>query len=138
MSVRPSVRRLVGRSVSEHESKSVKMRISAPDHPSATGGRVSGLVFCDSLPLTGFLTLKQWSLTLYRITVILTVLRQVLLGLGNDVASRDSLFTSIADTFQEFVVEYAELMTEDDERLGDLKKILRYILKFKENDARAN
>jgi len=60
-----------------------------------------------------------------RITVILTVLRQVLLGLGNDVASRDSLFTSIADTFQEFVVEYAELMTEDDERLGDLKKILR-------------
>ena len=69
---------------------------------------------------------------LIRITVILTVLRQVLLGLGNDVASRDSLFNSIADTFQEFVVEYAELMTEDDERLGDLKKILRFALR--END----
>ena len=37
MSVRPSVR--------EHESKSVKMRISAPARLSATGGRVSGLVF---------------------------------------------------------------------------------------------
>ena len=37
-SVRPSVR--------EHESKSVKTRISAPAHLSATGiGRVSGLVY---------------------------------------------------------------------------------------------
>ena len=35
----------VGPSVREHESKSVKTRISAPAHPSATGiGRVSGLV----------------------------------------------------------------------------------------------
>ena len=34
--VRPLIR--------EHESKSVKTRISAPAHPSATGGRVSGLV----------------------------------------------------------------------------------------------
>ena len=34
----------VGRSVGEHESKSVNTRISAPAHPSATGGRVSGLV----------------------------------------------------------------------------------------------
>ena len=36
---------LVGWSVRERESKSVKTRISAPAHPSATGiGRVSGLV----------------------------------------------------------------------------------------------
>ena len=41
----PSVRLLVGWSVCEHKSKSVKTRISAPAHPSATGiGRVSGLV----------------------------------------------------------------------------------------------
>ena len=40
----PSVRWLVGRSVRNHESKSVKTRISAPAHPSATDGRVSGLV----------------------------------------------------------------------------------------------
>ena len=40
----PSIRRSVGRSVGEHKSKSVKMRISAPAHPSATSGRVSGLV----------------------------------------------------------------------------------------------
>ena len=39
-SVRPSVRRSVG----VHESKSLKTHISAPAHPSATGGRVSGLV----------------------------------------------------------------------------------------------
>jgi len=39
-------------SVREHESESVKTRISAPAHPSATGiGRVSGLVFLCS-PLT--------------------------------------------------------------------------------------
>ena len=42
----PSVRPSVG----EHESKSVKTRISAPAHPSATGGRVSGLVAKVSLP----------------------------------------------------------------------------------------
>ena len=51
MSVRPSVGRSVGPSVrwsvGEHESKSVKTRISAPAHPSATGGRVSGLVFSE-------------------------------------------------------------------------------------------
>ena len=41
MSVRPSV----GWSVGEHESKCVKTHISAPAHLSATGGRVSGLVF---------------------------------------------------------------------------------------------
>ena len=52
----PSVGRLVGRSVSRSvgrsvgwsveviESKSGKTRISAPAHPSATGGRISGLV----------------------------------------------------------------------------------------------
>ena len=41
----PSVRWSVRRSVGEHESKSRKMRISAPAHPSATGiGCVSGLV----------------------------------------------------------------------------------------------
>ena len=45
-SVRPSVRRSVGPLVREHESKSVKTRISAPAHASATGiGRLSGLVF---------------------------------------------------------------------------------------------
>ena len=38
------VRPLVGPSVREHKSKSVKTRISAPAHLSATGGRVSGLV----------------------------------------------------------------------------------------------
>ena len=42
--VRPSVRWTV-----MIESKSGKTRISAPSHPSATGGRVSGLVF---LPLS--------------------------------------------------------------------------------------
>ena len=35
----------VGPSVRQHESKSGKTRISAPAHPSATDGRVSGLVF---------------------------------------------------------------------------------------------
>ena len=43
----PSVRRLVGWSVGRSvtlELKSGKTRISAPAHPSATGGRVSGLV----------------------------------------------------------------------------------------------
>ena len=51
----PSVHPSVGRSVRDHESKSVrrsimielksgKTRISAPAHPSATDGRVSGLV----------------------------------------------------------------------------------------------
>ena len=48
LSVRPSVGRLVGRSVGRSvviELESVKTRISAPAHPSATGiGRVSGLV----------------------------------------------------------------------------------------------
>ena len=42
----PSVRRLVGRSVREHESKSGENMHFRPAHPSATGiGRVSGLVF---------------------------------------------------------------------------------------------
>ena len=58
-------------------------------------------------------------------TLVLSVIRKVLLGLGNDSSNRDALFTSITNTFQEFVIEYAELMTEDDERLNDLKKILR-------------
>ena len=48
MSVHPSVGWLVGRSVGWSmviELESVKTRISAPAHPSATGiGRVSGLV----------------------------------------------------------------------------------------------
>ena len=43
-SIGRSVGRLVGRSVEVIESKSGKTRISAPAHPSATGGRVSGLV----------------------------------------------------------------------------------------------
>ena len=47
-SVGPLVRWSVGPSVHpsvrEHESKSVKTRISAPAHPSATGMAVSGLV----------------------------------------------------------------------------------------------
>ena len=55
----------------------------------------------------------------------MSVIKRVLLGLGNDTESRESLFNSISNTFQEFVVEYAELMTEDEERLKDLKKILR-------------
>ena len=42
--VRPSVGPSVGPSVRQHESKSGKARISAPAHPSATGGHVSGLV----------------------------------------------------------------------------------------------
>ena len=57
---------------------------------------------------------------------MLSVVRKVLIGLGSDAANREALFTSITNTFQEFVVEYAELMTEDEERLNDLKKILRY------------
>ena len=40
----PSVGRSVGWYVT-HELKSGKTRISAPAHPSATGGRVSGLVY---------------------------------------------------------------------------------------------
>ena len=44
--VRPSV----GPLVRQHESKSGKTRICAPAHPSATGGRVSGLVFVLSAP----------------------------------------------------------------------------------------
>jgi len=60
-----------------------------------------------------------------RTTLVLSVIKRVLLGLGNDTESRESLFNSISNTFQEFVVEYAELMTEDEERLKDLKKILR-------------
>ena len=40
---------LVGRSVRGHESKSEETCISAPANPSATGGRVSGLV---NMPLT--------------------------------------------------------------------------------------
>ena len=44
-SVGPLVRRSVGPSVMVIELESVKTRISAPAHPSATGiGRVSGLV----------------------------------------------------------------------------------------------
>ena len=41
----PSVGRSVGWSVEVIESKSGKTRLSAPAHPSATGGRVSGLVY---------------------------------------------------------------------------------------------
>ena len=44
VSVRPSVRPSVHPSVCQHESKSGETRISAPAHPSATDGRVSGLV----------------------------------------------------------------------------------------------
>ena len=45
-SLYPSIRWSVGPLVREHELKSVKTRISAPAHPSATGNaRVSGLVF---------------------------------------------------------------------------------------------
>ena len=46
----PSVRPSVGPSVREHKSKSVKTRISAPAHLSATGGRVSSLVALLLLP----------------------------------------------------------------------------------------
>ena len=107
------------------------------DYPSGPGRNACCFPVSFSVTRSLLLDFLHFNNRLYRITVILTVLRQVLLGLGNDVASRDSLFTSIADTFQEFVVEYAELMTEDDERLGDLKKILRY-LQFKiQNEARA-
>ena len=49
-SVCRSVGWLVGPSVRGHESKSEETRISAPAHPSTTGGRVSGLV----LPLLHF------------------------------------------------------------------------------------
>ncbi len=62
----------------------------------------------------------------FRTSLILSVARKVLLSLGNDAESRQALFDSISNTFQEFVIEYAELMTEDDERLKDLKKILRW------------
>ena len=41
----PSVRPSVGPSVRKHESKSGKLRISAPAHPSTTDGCVSGLVY---------------------------------------------------------------------------------------------
>ena len=41
----PSVGWSVGWSVEVIELKSGKTRISAPAHPSATGGRVSGLVY---------------------------------------------------------------------------------------------
>ena len=61
-----------------------------------------------------------------RTSLILSVARKVLLSLGNDAESRQALFDSISNTFQEFVIEYAELMTEDEERLKDLKKILRW------------
>ena len=60
-----------------------------------------------------------------RQALVLSVVKKVLFGLGNDVESRNSLFASIGVTFQEFVLEYAELMTEDEERLKDLKKVLR-------------
>ena len=53
----PSVRWLVGRSVTL-ELKSGKTRISGPAHPSATDGRVSGLV----LKLTLYLHLKTISI----------------------------------------------------------------------------
>ena len=43
-SVGPLVRWSLGLSVHQYESKSGKTRISAPAYPSATGGRVSGLV----------------------------------------------------------------------------------------------
>ena len=53
-SVRPSVGWLVGRLVGRSvviELESVKTRISAPAHPSATGiGRVSGLVYFINIP----------------------------------------------------------------------------------------
>ena len=62
----------------------------------------------------------------FRTSLILSVARKVLLSLGNDAESRQALFDSISNTFQEFVIEYAELMTEDEERLKDLKKILRW------------
>ena len=50
MSVRPSVRPSVRRSVTL-ELKSGKTHISAPAHPSASGGRVSGLVILCSFVL---------------------------------------------------------------------------------------
>ena len=59
----PSVGRSVGRSVREHESKSVKTRISAPAHPSATGmGRVSGLVFANLV----FVALNCWKVFIFK------------------------------------------------------------------------
>ena len=47
-SVGQSVGWSVGRLVRGHKSKSEETPISAPAHPSATGGRVSGLVFSSS------------------------------------------------------------------------------------------
>ena len=44
LSIGSLVRLSVGPLVREHELKSGKTRTSAPAHPSATGGRVSGLV----------------------------------------------------------------------------------------------
>ena len=49
-----SVGRMVGRSVGGHKLKNEERRISAPAHPSATGGRVSGLVFPFILPCFPF------------------------------------------------------------------------------------
>ena len=54
MSVRPSVGWSVGRSVTL-ELKSGKTRISAPIHPFATDGRVSGLVTFSEASLRKFL-----------------------------------------------------------------------------------
>ena len=48
--VRPSVLLSIGPLVRDHESKSVKTRISAPAHPSATGGHISDLVFNHHFP----------------------------------------------------------------------------------------
>ena len=61
----PSVRRSVGRSVEVIESKSGKTRISAPAHPSATGGRVSGLVDLNKPAADGF-----WSLRVIKLRVL--------------------------------------------------------------------
>ena len=58
--VRWSVGRLVGRSVGRsvcHELRSRKTLIYAPAHPSATGGRVSGLVF---ILFNALLELSGW------------------------------------------------------------------------------
>ena len=70
----PSVGRLVGRLVGwlvgwsvgrsvTLELKSGKTRISAPAHPSATGGRVSGLVFIRMVPSSAFATNRHTHLS---------------------------------------------------------------------------
>ena len=58
------VRRSVGPSVCKQESKSGKTRKSAPAHPSATDGRVSGLVYMLLQEASSVCPLDQCGVTL--------------------------------------------------------------------------